>query len=65
VFTNSAFFELQDIPPTRILSRIPASRLENRRRIQAMREQIEMFKRKRIEDGVKVSEITHQMTYDW
>ena len=29
------------------------------------REQIEMFKRKRIEDGVKVSEIAHQMTYDW
>jgi len=33
--------------------------------LQAMMEQIEMFKRQRIEDGVKVSEITHQMTYDW
>jgi hypothetical protein len=49
---------------TRILTTIPTSRLENRRRIQAMRGQIERFKRKRIEDGVRFREITHQMTYD-
>lgn len=41
VFTNFASFELQDIPSTRISTRMPISRLENRRRIQAMKGEIE------------------------